>query len=197
MPVPFSPPSRLLRPLPFSRRAAQSSLSTSDLPLALDSSSSYTLLTIFWILALVSPLSHLATGTFLLRHLLLLTVPSLHIDASNYVTYSSAHSLTHPWSSALSSLLNRFLETSLNVPWYLNLVSATEVLFYTFQLLKHNTLQNLDPLTMCLKASPMMEEGERWELFERVLDAEEDGVVEFVRGWFFDSPVEDISRSVS
>lgn len=54
-------------------------------------------------------------------------------------------------------------------------------------------LQTRDPLEASLSAAPMMDLSERQELWNFMMESERD-IVGFLRGWFFDQPLENISK---
>eukprot|EP00546_Thalassionema_frauenfeldii_P021929 CAMPEP_0178895696 /NCGR_PEP_ID=MMETSP0786-20121207/733_1 /TAXON_ID=186022 /ORGANISM="Thalassionema frauenfeldii, Strain CCMP 1798" /LENGTH=638 /DNA_ID=CAMNT_0020565961 /DNA_START=177 /DNA_END=2090 /DNA_ORIENTATION=- len=53
-------------------------------------------------------------------------------------------------------------------------------------------LQMVDPLETSLSAAPMMDRAERAELWSNMMEVEK--AADLVSGWFFDMPIEDISR---
>ncbi len=71
----------------------------------------------------------------------------------------------------------------------------TEALFYIVQILHIRYLQYKDPLEASLSAAPVSTLYERDKLMNQVMDhIVEDDPVSFIRGWFFDVPLEDITR---
>eukprot|EP00551_Chaetoceros_affinis_P013528 CAMPEP_0203686470 /NCGR_PEP_ID=MMETSP0090-20130426/49076_1 /ASSEMBLY_ACC=CAM_ASM_001088 /TAXON_ID=426623 /ORGANISM="Chaetoceros affinis, Strain CCMP159" /LENGTH=847 /DNA_ID=CAMNT_0050555695 /DNA_START=380 /DNA_END=2919 /DNA_ORIENTATION=+ len=72
---------------------------------------------------------------------------------------------------------------------------VTEALFYIVQILHIRYLQFKDPLEASLSAAPVATLYERDKLMNQVMDhIVDDDPVSFVRGWFFDVPLEDITR---
>lgn len=69
-----------------------------------------------------------------------------------------------------------------------------EAVFFILLKLKIKWLQLKDPLEASLSSAPMMELEERSILWKRMMDSENDNPVLFVSGWFFDHPIENISR---
>ena len=69
-----------------------------------------------------------------------------------------------------------------------------EAIFYVTIKLQVYYLQTRDPLEASLSAAPMLDPVDRKKLWDRMVDAEKDDPVTFLSGWFFDQPIENISR---
>jgi len=69
-----------------------------------------------------------------------------------------------------------------------------EGLFYILLKLHIQWLQLKDPLEASLSAAPMMSLKERAQLWNNICRDKETNLVEFISGWFFDVPLENISR---
>mmetsp|Transcript_19693 Transcript_19693/g.29219 ORF Transcript_19693/g.29219 Transcript_19693/m.29219 type:complete len:793 (+) Transcript_19693:2-2380(+) len=67
-----------------------------------------------------------------------------------------------------------------------------EGIFYIIMKLRIQWLQTIDPLETSLSAAPMMDRGQRAELWSNMMEME--SPIDLVSGWFFDMPIEDISR---
>lgn len=100
-----------------------------------------------------------------------------------------------------------FIPIQMYAPWLAQTVTAMnqvsrwvevwcslEALFYIGLKLHIKWLQILDPLEASLSAAPMMELHDRSMLWERMMDCEAADPVSFLRGWFFDQPLENISK---
>jgi hypothetical protein len=69
-----------------------------------------------------------------------------------------------------------------------------EGIFYITMKLRLQWLNMKDPLEASLSSAPMMELDERQLLWKRMMDVEQDDIIHFLSGWFFDSPIESMSR---
>eukprot|EP00980_Cylindrotheca_fusiformis_P027687 scaffold22210_cov122-Cylindrotheca_fusiformis.AAC.1 len=69
-----------------------------------------------------------------------------------------------------------------------------EALFFIAFQLKFRYLQSKDPLEASLSAAPMYDPDDRKVLWDRIMDAEKEDLGSFISGWFFDEPIENISR---
>ena len=118
------------------------------------------------------PIAHLYLTTFLLNFFLTLL--------------STTYSFTHP----LLTLLRTFIST---VPQAYHIWAVVEIVFWFLLKLKKRWLESFDPLQMSLGAAPMMSAPERDELFSRIRSSTPD-MEGFIRGWFFDVPLDEISR---
>lgn len=78
-------------------------------------------------------------------------------------------------------------------PW-VEVWCVLEACFYLGLKLHIKWLQTRDPLEASLSAAPMMELSDRRVLWQRMLACEQDDPVTFLRGWFFDQPLENISK---
>jgi hypothetical protein len=74
------------------------------------------------------------------------------------------------------------------------LAGILEAIFFLIIKLKVRHLQSKDPLEASLSAAPMFDPEDRKEVWERMVDAEKDDPISFITGWFFDQPIESISR---
>ena len=82
-----------------------------------------------------------------------------------------------------------------NISKFVEVWAIIEGLFYICLRLHLQWLQYKCPLELSLKAHyPLMDNQERQELFERILDAECDDPISYLTGWFFDVDLEKISR---
>lgn len=69
-----------------------------------------------------------------------------------------------------------------------------EALFFIACKMKIWYLQRKDPLEASLSAAPMMDHEDRKLLWDRIIETEQDDPIKFISGWFFDQPIERISR---
>lgn len=69
-----------------------------------------------------------------------------------------------------------------------------EALFFIACKLKIQYLQMKDPLEASLSAAPMLDPFDRKVIWDRIMEVEQDDPVTFISGWFFDQPIERISR---
>ena len=69
-----------------------------------------------------------------------------------------------------------------------------EALFFIGMQLKMQYLQSKDPLEASLSAAPMLDPVDRKILWDRMIDIEKDDPIAWISGWFFDQPIENISR---
>jgi hypothetical protein len=70
-----------------------------------------------------------------------------------------------------------------------------EAIFYIIQILHIRHLQYKDPLEASLSAAPISTIHERWKLMNQMLSqVSSDDPVAFIRGWFFDKELEEITR---
>jgi len=69
-----------------------------------------------------------------------------------------------------------------------------EALFYLVSKLQIYWLQSRDPLEASLSSAPMLELDERELLWNRIMDCEKDDPVTHLQGWFFDEPIDKISK---
>mmetsp|Transcript_21694 Transcript_21694/g.45270 ORF Transcript_21694/g.45270 Transcript_21694/m.45270 type:complete len:758 (-) Transcript_21694:32-2305(-) len=167
----FSSPSSLFQR--FSR-SAPSKVQTSDIPYMPLSSSLTPLGILFFVVNAVVPVCYSYVAMYSLRVLL---------DRAGLL------SLLPEGGYARASF-----EAFEVMPWPVNAWAVVEVAFYVFQKAKISYFQKLDTLAMSLNAAPMMTEEERDALFNKIVDAESDDPVSFIRGWFFDAELADIQR---
>lgn len=92
-----------------------------------------------------------------------------------------------PWLAQLANLMN-------NASRIVDVWCVIEALFFVACKLKIQYLQRKDPLEASLSAAPMLDPEDRRILWERMMDAEKDDPASFISGWFFDQPIEKISR---
>jgi hypothetical protein len=71
---------------------------------------------------------------------------------------------------------------------------VVEALFFILLKLHVRWLQQMDPLERSLSSAPMLTLEERRVLWKRMTEAEADDPVQFISGWFFDQPLDGISK---
>jgi hypothetical protein len=72
--------------------------------------------------------------------------------------------------------------------------AVIEGIFYVILFLHRKYLNSLDTLELSLQSAPMLEIGERAELWELMIDSEDGECSKFVSGWFFEEKVENLTR---
>jgi hypothetical protein len=72
--------------------------------------------------------------------------------------------------------------------------AVIEGVFYVILFLHRKYLNSLDTLELSLQSAPMLEIGERAELWELMIDSEDGECSKFVSGWFFEEKVENLTR---
>lgn len=70
-----------------------------------------------------------------------------------------------------------------------------EAVFYFGSKIHIYWLQSLDPLEASFSASPMMKEEDRQVLWNRICETEKSNPTEFIRGWFFEQPIDKITKN--
>ena len=92
-----------------------------------------------------------------------------------------------PWLAAVVATMD---QSSLVVEAW----CVIEALFFVGLKLQIRYLQLRDPLEASLSSSPMMDLADRQILWGRMMESESKNPVEFISGWFFDEPLEKISK---
>ncbi len=72
--------------------------------------------------------------------------------------------------------------------------AAIEGIFYVILFLHRKYLNSLDTLELSLQSAPMLEIGERAELWELMIDSEVGECSKFISGWFFGEKIENLTR---
>lgn len=125
---------------------------------------------------LTVPIAYVYIAFILLRELCVAFPDSLYSGIQHYIPQ-------------LAWVVSKMERSSLLVEIW----CVIEGLFYIIMKLQIQWLQMKDPLEASLSAAPMMELRERQLLWNRMV-ATDDSPLEFVRGWFFDVSLEQISR---
>lgn len=126
---------------------------------------------------MVAPVAYIYILLMLLRDLCLYFPDTVYSTLQNYV----------PWLARLADLMN-------NASRVMDIWCVIEALFFVACKLKIQYLQRKDPLEASLSAAPMMEPEDRKILWDRIVEIEQKDPIKFISGWFFDQPIEDISR---
>lgn len=113
----------------------------------------------------------------LLRDLCLYFPETVYTTLDHYV----------PWLARLADHMN-------NASRIMDFWCVIEALFFITCKLKIQYLQRKDPLEASLSAAPMMDPEDRKLLWDRIVEIEQKDPIKFISGWFFDQPIEDISR---
>jgi len=71
--------------------------------------------------------------------------------------------------------------------------AVIEGIFYVILCLHRRWLNSLDTLELSLRAAPMLETGERAELWALMMDSEEGECSKFISGWFFGEELEKLT----
>jgi hypothetical protein len=138
----------------------------------------YSPVAVFWgLIFLTVPAAYLYIAMVVLRELCG-TFPGTVFHAIQHYTPWLAHTVT------AMNQVSRWVEV-----W-----CSLEAVFYVGLKLHIKWLQIRDPLEASLSAAPMMELHDRMALWERMMECEASDPVSFLRGWFFDQPLENISK---
>jgi pimeloyl-ACP methyl ester carboxylesterase len=126
---------------------------------------------------LLNPLAYVYIGLIILREMSG-SSPTFHTFVRNYIPY-------------LSFVIDKMKASSIFVEIWVFI----EAIFYIIQKLHIRYLQFKDPLEASLSAAPITTIEEREELMKRMLkQIHADDPVNFIRGWFFDEKLENITR---
>jgi hypothetical protein len=90
--------------------------------------------------------------------------------------------------------LARLADHMTNASRIVDIWCVIEALFFIACKLKMQYLQSKDPLEASLSAAPMLDSDDRKLLWDRMMDVEQDDPTTFITGWFFDQPIQQISR---
>lgn len=123
-----------------------------------------------------------------------LTVPLAYLYIATFVIRDIAYKTNTFDTISSVPILRRFLLNIEHLPLVVHAWAIIEAIFYVCLRLHIRWLQFQCPLEACLASSPIAELHERKELVERILDAVSHDPVSFITGWFFDVPIESISR---
>eukprot|EP00567_Pseudictyota_dubia_P011334 CAMPEP_0197440606 /NCGR_PEP_ID=MMETSP1175-20131217/7059_1 /TAXON_ID=1003142 /ORGANISM="Triceratium dubium, Strain CCMP147" /LENGTH=817 /DNA_ID=CAMNT_0042970741 /DNA_START=502 /DNA_END=2955 /DNA_ORIENTATION=+ len=161
----------------FSRRNT-SRIRTNDLPVEKNARGVYTGPGIFFAcIKLTVPLAYVYILLVLLRELCVGFPETIHAPITHYLPHLD-------WVVRMMKGSSLFMEI-----W-----AVVEAIFYICLKLHIQWLQRKDPLEASLSAAPMLELGERRELWERMMESEADDPVSFITGWFFDEDLDNISK---
>ena len=102
-------------------------------------------------------------------------------------------SIFHPLQRYASWLA--YIVTALNnVSRWVEIWCCLETVFFIGLKLHIKWLQTRDPLEASLSAAPMMDLLDRSVLWDRMMECEVSDPISFLRGWFFDQPLDNISK---
>ena len=161
----------------FSRRSSFR-IKTTDLPLEQNAVGAYSPWGIFYgSVFLTAPLSYIYILLILLRELCVNFPVSINEPIQHYLPFLARIVSTMQKSSALVEA------------W-----CVVEALFFILLKLHVCWLQRMDPLERSLCSAPMLTKDERQVLWKRMAEAEADDPIQFISGWFFDQPLEGISK---
>lgn len=153
-------------------------LTFSQLPMDLDAVGVWSPWAFLWFCCfMVAPIAYIYILLMLLRDLCLYFPSSVHVPLQTYV----------PWLAKLADHMN-------NASRIMDIWCVIEALFFIACKLKIQYLQRKDPLEASLSAAPMMDPDDRKLLWDRMIESEQDDPAAFISGWFFDQPIEQISR---
>jgi len=166
-------------PRPFRRylsRGHKKDIRTSDLPME-QCSNMYTPAGIFFfIVKLTVPLAYMYISLVLIRELYL-QFALVRYGLETYIPF-------------LASIVS----TMQNVSKLVEVWAVIEGIFYITLCLHIRWLNYKDPLEASLNSAPMQSIEERQILWEKIMDSEEDDIISFLTGWFFDVGLETISK---
>jgi hypothetical protein len=132
----------------------------------------------FWIvLSGVVPFAYIYILLMILRDLCIYFPDAIYHPLQRYV----------PFLARLADRMN--ISSKVTEVW-----CVIEALFFIGVKLKIHYLQTRDPLEASLSAAPMMDPKDRKILWDRMIEIEKDDIGSFLEGWFFDQPIENISR---
>lgn len=126
---------------------------------------------------MVAPIAYIYILLMLLRDLCLYFPETVYQTLQHYV----------PWLARLADHMN-------NASRIMDVWCVIEALFFIACKMKIWYLQRKDPLEASLSAAPMMDHEDRKLLWDRIIETEQDDPIKFISGWFFDQPIERISR---
>lgn len=170
-------PSRNPLPHYFSRRKS-SRIRTNDLPFEKGARGMFTPSGIFFAsVKLLVPLAYLYILLVLLRELSENFPNSFAKGVERYLPY-------------LALVLRAMRKSSL----FMETWAVIEAIFFICLKLKIRWLQSKDTLEASLSAAPMLELEERAELWAKMMKSEMKDPVAFLRGWFFDEKLENITK---
>jgi pimeloyl-ACP methyl ester carboxylesterase len=140
----------------------------------------------FFVTKLTVPLAYIYIGAYVIRDI------ALRMDYLEYLTTTSSSSENGNgmYIPVLSGVLLRIEKFPLAV----HIWCIIEAVFYVCLRLHIQWLQYKCPLEAALASAPMAEIEERHELFLRILECEKSDPTTFIEGWFFDAPLDTISR---
>jgi hypothetical protein len=93
-----------------------------------------------------------------------------------------------------ASWLAYIIKALSHVSRWVEIWCCLEAIFFIGLKLHIKWLQTRDPLEASLSAAPMMELLDRSVLWDRMMECEATDPISFLRGWFFDQPLENISK---
>lgn len=161
----------------FSRRS-QSRIKTTDLPFERGARGHYSPWGIFYGgLFLTVPLAYIYILLVIFRELCVSFPETIYEPIHHYLPY-------------LSQLVHTLKKSSTTVEVW----CVIEGVFYVLLKLHIMYLQRMDPLERSLRSAPMLEAHERRVLWDRMMATEKHDPVTFVSGWFFDEPLENVSK---
>lgn len=161
----------------FSRRSSFQ-IKTTDLPLEQNAIGAYSPWGIFYgSVFLTAPLSYIYILLILLRELCVNFPVSIYEPIQHYLPF-------------LAWIVSTMQKSSVLVEAW----CVVEALFFILLKLHVRWLQQMDPLERSLCSAPMLTRDERQLLWERMAEAEADDPIQFISGWFFDQPLEGISK---
>jgi hypothetical protein len=122
------------------------------------------------------PFAYIYIALTLIRELCRLAPEQIYLPLKTYVPL-------------FARLIDHMQQSSQIMEWWCWL----EGLFFIACKMRIKYMQTKDPLEASLSAAPMMELHERATLWKRMMACEDD-LVSFLSGWFFDEPIENISK---
>lgn len=151
---------------------------TNDLPFEDDAVGHYSPVGIFFIcVSMTIPFAYLYILLILLRELCFNFPDNVYDPIKHYVPL-------------LANVVGAMEQSSVAVETW----CIIEALFYLVSKLQIYWLQSRDPLEASLSSAPMLELDERELLWNRIMDCEKDDPVTHLQGWFFDEPIDKISK---
>lgn len=176
--VPHEGGIRLNSPRHYFSRKFSKRIASRDLPLEKNAVGLYTPIGIFFLMMrLIVPLAYLYIALICLREI-----------SERWKTFCIFISTYLP---TLNAIITKMQKSSKLVEIWV----MVEAIFYILQRLHIQYLQYKDPLEASLLAAPILTSSAREQLFQRIMDhIFSDDPVAFIRGWFFDEKLENITR---
>lgn len=132
---------------------------------------------IIWCIFLIVPAAYIYIGLVVLRELCRQFPNTIYTFILYYTPY-----------------LANVIDHMKHVSWFVEIWCYIEAIFYISLKLQIKFLNSYDPLETSLAAAPLMSNEQRATLWNNMLLFEQNKIVPFISGWFFDSSIYHISK---